>query len=531
MNELRFSIMASFLLQYACVIVSAILITCEILFVAKTTAEQKTQCYSQGSVACKMWNYTNMDCNSRRLACVPALPKTDSITLLDLSANSLLSIPGEAFHEFNKLKHLDLSINTISVLYDDAFSGLHELLVLKLFLNSLTYIQDHIFTSLHNLQDLDISQNEISFVHDGAFIGLYDLRSLNLMDNQISFITDKVFGSLRNLRSLNLLLNFMRPLPNFPFQNLISLRELKLSWQNLSSLSSTSFPGLKDITNLHISFQEGFDNITGTPLALLTSLRELYIDDVIHSCDNIGRLFIGLHSLQYLDIFVGGFCPEIMFCSSYDEYSYPVIGDVCNLIPLTHLKFEQAVYSTSLPSFKVLSNLTSLEFTTGQDFQVAVAALNSLDSPLQNLTLNRVGGNIAYLNSTTFSSWRHWKMSLEVFKIYFLSFGKFVIEGTPFQWFTELQVLNLYSANSLTIQMNAFKGLISLNTLTVLSYETTLLSESVFSIFSTYNSLATLDLSHNKLKQYNDMSWERKNFAFHFFPSYIYVMTLVVTVL
>ncbi len=33
------------------------------------------------------------------------------------------------------------------------------------------------------------------------------------------------------------------------------------------------------------------------------------------------------------------------------------------------------------------------------------------------------------------------------------------------------------------------------------------------------------------LKQYYEMSWEKKNFTFHFFSSYIYVMTLVVTVL
>ncbi len=33
------------------------------------------------------------------------------------------------------------------------------------------------------------------------------------------------------------------------------------------------------------------------------------------------------------------------------------------------------------------------------------------------------------------------------------------------------------------------------------------------------------------LKQYYEMSWERKNFTFHLFSSYSYVMTLVVTVL
>ena len=34
-----------------------------------------------------------------------------------------------------------------------------------------------------------------------------------------------------------------------------------------------------------------------------------------------------------------------------------------------------------------------------------------------------------------------------------------------------------------------------------------------------------------KLKQYYEMSWERKNFTLHFFSSYIYVISLVVTAL
>ncbi len=33
------------------------------------------------------------------------------------------------------------------------------------------------------------------------------------------------------------------------------------------------------------------------------------------------------------------------------------------------------------------------------------------------------------------------------------------------------------------------------------------------------------------LKQYYEMWWESKNLTFHFFSSYIYVMTFVVTVL
>ncbi len=38
------------------------------------------------------------------------------------------------------------------------------------------------------------------------------------------------------------------------------------------------------------------------------------------------------------------------------------------------------------------------------------------------------------------------------------------------------------------------------------------------------------DQAKSVLKQHYEMWWERKNFTFHFFSSYIYVMTLVVTI-
>ena len=42
---------------------------------------------------------------------------------------------------------------------------------------------------------------------------------------------------------------------------------------------------------------------------------------------------------------------------------------------------------------------------------------------------------------------------------------------------------------------------------------------------------AAIILRLKAISKYYEMSWERKNFTFHFFLSYIYVMTLVVTVL
>ncbi|XP_072022621.1 toll-like receptor 2 type-2 [Amphiura filiformis] len=415
-------------------------------------------CYSQGNVACKMWNYTNMDCSWRDLVCIPPLHHAASIISLDLSENKLNSIADGVFHRLGKLQHLDLSSNHISVL------------------------------------------------HDGAFIGLNELLTLDLSNNKLSFVSDKAFSTLNKLTFLDLAallyVNALKPLSGSPFQDLTSLQTLNLSWQNVTSLSTSSLVGLEKLQILKMSFTDGSDTITGTPLAQLSSLRELYITrNNIYDCDNLGNLFIGLHNLQHLDISVGGSCSDIMFCSSFNA------SHKCSkVIPLTFLAFRQASLSTSLPAFEVLSNLTNLTLTVEDDIYPAMEALNSLDSPLQNLTLKLLisASQKVYLNSTTFASWGNWKASLQVFT---LSAHIFSVEGAAFEWFIDLQVLNIGQLTYLT--WSAFRGLRSLHELKLEDARTDIFSSGVLDIFSSYNSLTMLDLSFGKLSGNFSIFWHR----------------------
>ena len=275
-------------------------------------------CYQQQSMACKMWDYTNMDCSKRYLRCIPRiLTHNDEITLLDLSSNKIRFISNGAFHGHQKLTTtLKLSVNVTSYLEDNTFSGLYNLLTLNFKENYIFYIQANVFSSLHKLQHLDISYNNISSLHDKAFTGLHDLRTLRLGGNHIS-LSDKTFSTLITLKYLEL--TSLDAIPGFPFQNLTSLETLLVRWRNLSSLNGTSLRGLENLDSLHLSFKTMSGDITGTPLAPLASLHKLHIHDTLYDCDSIGNIFIGLHRLQHLDISVGGSCPEIKFCSSYEE--------------------------------------------------------------------------------------------------------------------------------------------------------------------------------------------------------------------
>ena len=96
--------------------------TCFILqFAYQDPLDQTESCYPKGSVACKMWNDTNMDCSLRDLLCIPPLRHASSIELLDLSRNNFSIIPDFVFHNLGELQHLDLSNSHISTLQDGAF--------------------------------------------------------------------------------------------------------------------------------------------------------------------------------------------------------------------------------------------------------------------------------------------------------------------------------------------------------------------------------------------------------------------------
>ncbi|XP_072020916.1 uncharacterized protein [Amphiura filiformis] len=469
-------------------------------------------CYPQGSVACKMWNYTNMDCVNRDLVCIPPLRKATSIIFLDLTQNKVNVISDDEFRMFKKLQHLDLSFNEISALYDGAFTGLDELLILGLYGNPISHIQATVFNSLYKLQYMDLSANNISALHDDVFNGFHDLLTLDLRYNFIFFISDKTFSTLGKLTSLDLHGNYLHTLEGAPFKNLISLQTLHLSWQNITSLSTSSLVGLENLQILYLSFHDGSDNITGTPLTQLLSLQTFYITTTIYDCDNIGKLFTGLHNLQHLDITVGGSCPEIKFCSSYEEKNHHLnASNKCTrAIPLTYLKFHQVSSSTtSLPALQVLNNLTDLTLYLQDDIYTAIEVLNSLDSPLQNLTLYTID-RVINLNSTTFASWGNWKILLQILNLC-SSTSTLLVGDAAFEWFTDLKILYLcneyYGQPTSTLFVNAFKGLRSLNNLQLSNINIPLLVP--LNIFRRYNSLTKLNLSHNQLSGNFEVIWEQ----------------------
>ena len=161
--------------------------------------------YPSGSLACKIYNKTKLDCSNRDLVQVPMLDQNVT-TSLDLSVNHLVEIIGAPFEQLQNLHKLDLSSNKISQLSVAAFRGLHSLRSLYLNYNKLTNLPTDVFTDLSNLIYLDLGFNQFTVIPNHALSLLQSLQELiysNLNpDSEHSEIDLSGFQNLSNLKCM-----------------------------------------------------------------------------------------------------------------------------------------------------------------------------------------------------------------------------------------------------------------------------------------------------------------------------------------
>ena len=472
----RFS-MATHIYILAC---KGMFLTCLILNSSSVSSLEYSNCtFPPGSVACKVWNYTNMDCAWRELFCVPTLHHKASLKSLDLSHNKFKALHDNAFTGFTKLQTLDLSFNSISTLPDNAFSGLHNLLMLNISSNGIWSIEKSTFSrSLSKLKTLDLSWNDGFNISNGS-----------------------------------------------PFQDLSSLQTLDL-YSSLHGLDITAstFTGLSNLQSLSVKV----GSTSPTPFSHLSGLRYMQLE--LYTCDYKDELFTGLVNLEYINVTDGGtdsyfsasdftlicagtidICPLISLQSLKILFGGVSMNKPClQMIPLKmlHIAYEENVRHV-LP-FEMLKNLTNLTLMinvldkfdiNSESLDSHIQRLNSLQSPLQNLSLNDGDSFCAItLTSTTFESWPKWKESLKVLKIICTDI---VLEGSPFKWFPKLRVLHLSDTRSVETSFDAisnitFEGLGSLEELHLPNswfedYNIGL--SNALPIFGKYNSLKVLNLA------------------------------------
>ena len=446
--------------QYGC-----LLLVFHVISKLSVLSIEESNCsYPQGSIACKVWNHTNMDCTWRELVCIPPLRHKASVKLLDLSHNKLETV--NIFISaigLNKLKTLDLSFNVISYLPDNSFMG------------------------LSNLQNLNLSNNTLYFISNSTFTGLNRLKTLDLSGNKfLGIATGSPFHDLNSLEILHLYQTY-----SFPMMP--------------PTVNAATFTGLKNLRFLSIV---AFDFSTATPFVHLSSLQHLELE--IWTCHYSDEIFTGLDMLDHLCI-TSNCQPlvwDINICSlvslqSLQTNTYELdISQCFSTFPVISVLNIQQDYFFSLP---LLYHLESLSWKTLESFD-AIQSLNALHSPLQNLTLVT---NDVDLNSTTFESWPEWKQFLQVFEI---TFHDITLEGSPFKWFQKLRILRISSdqlpSSLITLSNHTFEGLESLLELHLnyLNFDNLVPSEALM-IFGVYNALKVLNLAHNQLED-NEITFQ-----------------------
>ncbi|XP_044732103.1 protein slit-like [Chrysoperla carnea] len=195
------------------------------------------------------------------------------LTQLDVSQNSLSSVPSVAFKNLHHLLILNMNHNRVSAIHSRAFEGLDTLEILTLYENKLVNIDSDAFRGLEKkLKRLNLGGNDLTSVPQKALSVLENLKKLEMQENQISKIEEGDFEGLRNLDSLGLAHNHLREIPPRVFSHLTLLNSLEMEGNSISVVDEEAFAGLE--ANLQY-LRLGDNNLHQIPTTALRRLHRL----------------------------------------------------------------------------------------------------------------------------------------------------------------------------------------------------------------------------------------------------------------
>lgn len=158
-------------------------------------------------------SYRTISCISTDLTQIPPL-KASEITSLELTGNSIISIPDEAFSGLPNLERLDLSRNNISSsgIGPKAFKFLKKLTRLNMDGNNLKEIPSGLPSTL---EELKINDNNLQALDEESLSDLSQLVTLELEGNNLNEINVNplVFKPLKSLSYLRMGRNKFRIIP------------------------------------------------------------------------------------------------------------------------------------------------------------------------------------------------------------------------------------------------------------------------------------------------------------------------------
>jgi Leucine-rich repeat (LRR) protein len=443
---------------------------------------------------------------------VDTFEKIPKLKQLHLHSNNIKVIHNEMFLDKLDLEVLYLYQNNIESIEIIPFNSLYSLKKLHLFSNKITNIKIGNFIHLVKLEELMINKNEINSFEISTFTGLGNMARLDLSGNKIKELVNGVFNSLKNLKRLDLHLNDILGIETNVFKDLLNLNYLNLDsnkitslkqiqfHQNLSELSirSNMLSYLNEINSNGLKFFYASNNLIQS-INLNNSMPILEHLDV--SQNRLIKIsensFVGLKKLRFLNLSGN----KLDLQSQFNNISY-FHNQI--LLETLDLSFNEIKYLDSNVTFQKLSSLKILNLQNNK--------LNSIGSYLfgyliQLTELNLVSNNISFLSEYCLfnqSKLKVLRLSLnQIISTCFFRNNNFTkeleildleqnriafIEGSTFQFYPKLKLLNLNSNPIKSLPTNLFTNFV---------LQSLKLSNTSISLFSfNSNNLKELDLSY-----------------------------------
>ena len=392
-----------------------IFLTLATLLIASYSLAQYHQ-YPSGSLACKIYNKTKLDCSNRDLVEVPTLDQNLTKSL-NLSTNRIEEITGAPFQQLQLLLRLHLSHNEIANLSETAFRGLYSLRYLYLDYNKLTDLPKDVFVDLSNLFRLNLDSNHFTVIPNEAVSSVRSLQELSIYDEragtfQITEINLTGFQNLSNLKSMalgamslqtDITSNTFQPLSSLPLQTFF------FDWMWTSffkyTLDGEIFAPLVNVTELFTNYDALPSSESVPPLLnhleLWPSAISIYTMAIVKNTtfQHLQKLNSSLTHLSFSGFY---------WLTQIHDYSFIWIPDLITL-DLSHNKISQlaahAFYGLrSLEKLLLQENkLTEVPSKALEVFrqysilQYLDLSANSLNR-IPQTALSAVGSSLKYLN-------------------------------------------------------------------------------------------------------------------------------------
>ena len=406
---------------------SLVLLLISIYYICPSDPISTQHSYPTGSLACKAYEMTIMDCSNRDLFEVPLLDQ-NWITELDLSHNRVMNISDAPFEKLHLLLVLDLGYNEISWMSSTAFKGLQSLTHLNLRFNYLVNFPKCVFADLINLLYLDLFGNWFEIIPGETLAPLRSCERI-LLANLQSHIQEIDLSGFQNLTNLHRLSIFGTQIKSITSGNIfqplssLPLTAFQLAWYVVEDGAlpiSNLFAPLTNISTLQIVYEA---------LPALKSLDSPLQNLIIMNCIIVPEFVVdtSFQVLQKWNTSLESFQLSLLFLKRIENCAFKWIPSLLTLNltlnQITYLSKESFYGLTSLlrldlshnslskvPSdaLKVFSKYASLQYLDFSynklDKMIVQDAFSAVSSSLNTLNLGFIGDFLIIHNINWISS-------------------------------------------------------------------------------------------------------------------------------